>query len=152
MVRKAVQQGRNEKQHNYERKMHSNAFWRNNCRLACDKYIWNAVIISHLFYVWAILRIFFSIFILKLSESRLFNSHQLSCNSCSRLTRTWELRKLSYKLSLVNSHQLSCNSCSRLTRTWELRKFSYKLSLVNFQLRLTGLKIFTIYSSVSHLH
>ena len=27
-------------------------------------------------------------------------------NSCSRLTRTWELRKLSYKLSLVNSHQL----------------------------------------------
>ena len=61
----------------------------------------------------------------------LVNSHQLSCNSCSRLTRTWELRKLSYKLSLVNSHQLSCNSCSRLTRTWELRKLSYKLSLVN---------------------
>ena len=26
---------------------------------------------------------------------------QLSCNFCSRLTRTWELRKLSYKLSLV---------------------------------------------------
>ena len=31
------------------------------------------------------------------------NSHQLSCNSCSRLTRIQELRKLSYKLSLVNS-------------------------------------------------
>ena len=61
----------------------------------------------------------------------LVNSHQLSCNSCSRLTRTWELRKFSYKLSLVNSHQLSCNSCSRLIRTWELRKLSYKLSLVN---------------------
>ena len=28
---------------------------------------------------------------------------QLSCNSCSHLTRTWELRKLSYKLLLVNS-------------------------------------------------
>ena len=47
----------------------------------------------------------------------LINSRQLSCNSCSRLTRTRELRKLSYKLSLGNSHQLSCNSCSRLTRT-----------------------------------
>jgi hypothetical protein len=39
------------------------------------------------------------------------NSHtptlasQLSCNSCSRLTRAWELRKLSCKLSLLNSHQ-----------------------------------------------
>ena len=29
---------------------------------------------------------------------------QLSCNSCSRLTRTWELMKLSCKLSLVNCH------------------------------------------------
>jgi hypothetical protein len=37
---------------------------------------------------------------------------QLSCNSCSRLTRAWELRKL------------SCNSCSRLTGAWELRKLS----------------------------
>ena len=63
----------------------------------------------------------------------LVNSHQLLCNSCSRLTRTWELRKLLYKLSLVNSHQLSCNSCSRLTRTWELRKLSNKLSPVNSQ-------------------
>ena len=34
-------------------------------------------------------------------------------NSCSCLTRTRKLRKLPYKLSLVNSHQLSCNSCSR---------------------------------------
>jgi hypothetical protein len=34
---------------------------------------------------------------------------QLSCNSCSRLTGAWELRKLSRKLSLLNSH-------SRLTR------------------------------------
>ena len=32
---------------------------------------------------------------------------QLSCNSCSRLTRTCELRKVSYKFSLINSHQLS---------------------------------------------
>ena len=85
----------------------------------------------------------------------LTNSHQLSCNSCSRLTGTRELRKLScklslvnshqlswklslvnshqlsWKLSLVNSHQLSCNSCSRLTGTRELRKLSCKLSLVN---------------------
>jgi hypothetical protein len=57
----------------------------------------------------------------------LLNSHQLSCNSCSRLTRTRELRKLSCKLSLLNSHQLSCKSCSRLTGTWELRKLSCKL-------------------------
>ena len=28
---------------------------------------------------------------------------QLSCNSCSRLTRTWEPRKISYKHSLFNS-------------------------------------------------
>ena len=61
----------------------------------------------------------------------LVNSHQLWCNSCSRLTRTWELRKLSYNRSLLNSHQLSCNSCSRLTRTWELRRPSYDLSLLN---------------------
>ena len=31
-------------------------------------------------------------------------AYQLSCNSCSRLTGTWELRKLSYKLLLINSH------------------------------------------------
>ena len=54
----------------------------------------------------------------------------LSCNSCSPLTRTWELRKLRNKLSLFNSYHLSYNSCSRLT-TGELRKFSYKLSLTN---------------------
>ena len=36
---------------------------------------------------------------------------QLSCNSCSRLTRAWELRKLSYKLSLLNSH-------ATLVRVW----------------------------------
>jgi hypothetical protein len=29
---------------------------------------------------------------------------QLSCNSCSRLTGSWELRKFSCKLSLLNSH------------------------------------------------
>ena len=29
---------------------------------------------------------------------------QLSCNSCSRVTRAWELMKLPCKLSLVNSH------------------------------------------------
>jgi hypothetical protein len=45
------------------------------------------------------------------------------------LTRAWELRKLSCKLSLLNSHQLSCNSCSPLTRAQELRKLSCKLSL-----------------------
>jgi hypothetical protein len=64
-------------------------------------------------------------------ELSLLNSHQLSCNSCSRLTGAWELRKLSCKLSLLNSHQLSCNSCSRLTGAWELRKLSCKLSLFN---------------------
>jgi hypothetical protein len=59
------------------------------------------------------------------------NSHQLSFNSCSRLTGAWELRKFSCKLSLHNSHQLSCNCCSRLTEAWELRKFLCKLSLHN---------------------
>ena len=34
----------------------------------------------------------------------------------SSFDETGELRKLSCTLSLVNSHQLSCNSCSRLTR------------------------------------
>ena len=52
----------------------------------------------------------------------------VSCNSCSRLTKTWELRKLSYKLSRVSFHQLSCNSCSRLTRTWELRSLIQTLA------------------------
>ena len=56
---------------------------------------------------------------------------QLSCNSCSRLTRTVKLENLSYKLWFVNSHQLSCNSCSRLTRTLELEKLSYKLLFFN---------------------
>ena len=66
------------------------------------------------------------------TNSRLSTLINSQYNSFSRLTRTWELRNLSYKLSLINSpHQLSCNSCSRLTRTWELRKLSYKLSLVN---------------------
>ena len=32
------------------------------------------------------------------------HAYQLSCNSCSRLTRTRELMKLSCKLSLANSH------------------------------------------------
>jgi hypothetical protein len=36
--------------------------------------------------------------------------------------------RLSNKLLLLNSHQLSCNSCSRLTRARELRRLSYKLS------------------------
>jgi hypothetical protein len=70
-------------------------------------------------------------------QSTFMNSHQLSCNSCSRLIGAWELRKLSCKLSLLNSHQLSCNSCSRLTRAWELRKLSCKLSLLNSYSRLT---------------
>jgi hypothetical protein len=52
-------------------------------------------------------------------------------DSCSRLTRTWELRKLSCKLSLFNSHQLSCNSCSRLTGAWKSIKLSCKFSLLN---------------------
>ena len=79
---------------------------------------------------------------------------QLSCNSCSRLTKTWELMKLSCKLSLVNSHATlvlvwpgheswwnsHANSrlstlmqllFSHLTRTRELMKLSCKLSLVN---------------------
>ena len=34
----------------------------------------------------------------------LLNSHQVSCNPCLCLSKTWESRKLSYKLSLVNSH------------------------------------------------
>jgi hypothetical protein len=66
-----------------------------------------------------------------LMQLSLLNSHQLSCNSCSRLTGAWELRKLSCKLSLLNSHQLSCHSCSRLNGAWESRKLSCKLSLLN---------------------
>ena len=71
----------------------------------------------------------------KLSNTlSLVNSHQLSCNSCSRLTRTWEL--IYYTKTRIYFIQklackLSCNSCSRLTRTWELRQLLYKLSLIN---------------------
>ena len=50
--------------------------------------------------------------------STLINSHQPSWNLFSCLTRTWELRKLPWKLSFINFCQLPCNSCSRLTRTW----------------------------------
>ena len=67
---------------------------------------------------------------------------QLSCDFCSRLTRTSELRKLSYKHSLVNSHQLSCNSCSHLIRTRELKKLSYKPSQLSLTLTQLKLKIF----------
>jgi hypothetical protein len=38
------------------------------------------------------------------------------------LTGGWELRKLSCKLSLLNSHQLSCNSCSRFDRDMRVEK------------------------------
>ena len=43
--------------------------------------------------------------------------------------RNWQT--LSYKFSLLSSYNLSCNSCSRLTRTWQLRKLLHRLSLVN---------------------
>ena len=52
-------------------------------------------------------------------------SHQLSSvfmKLCSRLTRSWELRKHSYKISFLSSHQLPCNSCSRLAKKWVLRE------------------------------
>ena len=73
----------------------------------------------------------------------LLNFHQLSCNSCSRSTRTRELRKTPVQ-TLINCHTIlwpgheswensytnvcfstfinSCNSCSSSTRTQELRK------------------------------
>ncbi len=62
-------------------------------------------------------------------------SLQLSCNSCSCLTRARELRKLSCKLSLVNSHQLLSTLMQLLFSfdwdTLELKKLSCKLSLAN---------------------
>ena len=79
-------------------------------------------------------------------------AYQLSCNSCSRLTGTCELRKLSCKLSLLNSHATllvwpghaswensHVNSCLStlmqllfsFDRECELRKLSYKLLLIN---------------------
>ena len=42
------------------------------------------------------------------------------------LTRPCKLRKLSNKLLHVSSHWLSCNSCSRLIKTQDLRKLSCK--------------------------
>jgi hypothetical protein len=57
---------------------------------------------------------------------------QLSCNSCSRLTGAWELRKLSYKLSLLNSH-------ATLVLVWpghESWELSCKLSLLNSHVTL----------------
>ena len=50
------------------------------------------------------------------------------------------LSQLSRKFSLFNSHQLSCNSCSRLTGTRELRKLSSRMpTLINSHLYLTRL-------------
>ena len=63
----------------------------------------------------------------------------INSNSC--LTRTPELRKLSYKFSIVNSHQLACNSCSRLTRTIVektlIQTFTCQLSSTLMQLLFT---------------
>ena len=59
-------------------------------------------------------------------------------HSCSRFGGRG-LIKLSCKFSLVNPNQLSCNSCSRLTRTRVLRKLSCKLSLVNSSITLMRL-------------
>ena len=53
---------------------------------------------------------------------------QLSCNSCSRLTKD---TRVDETLMPTLACQLSCNSCSRLTRSRELMKLSCKLSLVN---------------------
>ena len=55
----------------------------------------------------------------------------LASQLSSSLMQTPLASQLSCKLSLLNSHQLSCNSCSRLTGAWELRKLSCKLSLLN---------------------
>ena len=55
----------------------------------------------------------------------LINSHATLVLDWLHGTR--ELRKLSCERSLANSNQLSCNSCSRLTGTRELRKVWSKI-------------------------
>ena len=62
---------------------------------------------------------------------------QLSCNSCSRLSRTWELTKVSCLQTLAC--QLSCNSCSRLTKTWKFMELSCKLSHIKYPLPFSSL-------------
>ena len=71
--------------------------------------------------------------------------NHLSCDSCSRLTRTWELMKLSCKLSLVDSHatlvliwpghesfmKLSCPGQTRARVAWELTSESLHESFIN---------------------
>ena len=49
------------------------------------------------------------------------------------------MQKLFDKLSLDNSHQLSCNSYSRLTKTWELRKLSLQTHACQHSLTLMQL-------------
>ena len=81
---------------------------------------------------------------------------QLSCNSCSRLTGAWELRKLSCKFSLLNSHQLSCkfsllNSHATLVLVWPAHeswenshansRFSILINLPRAQVLLKNFKI-----------
>jgi hypothetical protein len=66
------------------------------------------------------------------SRSTLINSHQLSWNSCSRLTGVWELRKLSCKLSLLNYLQLSSlfDQGFRKTDLWPRSHATIKQSCV----------------------
>ena len=93
-----------------------------NCGLTCLM-AWNMNILNWFKFSWELMTESFC--------NREVISSQLFCNSCSCLSGTGELRKLSWKLSLLTSHQVSCNSCSCLTGTWELRKLSWKLSLLN---------------------
>ena len=107
----------------------------------CYVYLNTDILLKYLFLIFAHL---FEIFLCKLL---LINCHQLSCNSCSCLTSTWQLRKLSCKLSLVDSYHLLCNSCSRLTSTWQLRKLSHRRSRrthMQFLLPLIDFPIFIV--------
>ncbi len=65
-------------------------------------------------------------------QTLLRNSHQLSCNSCSRLTGSRELRKLSTvscKLSLLNSHAIMLVPVWSGNESWE--NSMHALSLLN---------------------
>jgi hypothetical protein len=62
--------------------------------------------------------------------NRGYISSQLS-STLMTLVLVWLGHESWEKLSLLNSHQLLCNSCSRLSGAWELIKLSCKLSLLN---------------------
>jgi hypothetical protein len=89
-------------------------------------------------------------------------SSQLSCNSCSRLTWAWELRKIWCKLSLLNSHATlvlvwpgyesweNSQANSRFSTLMQLL-FLFEQGLT-FSLRAFAQNLFLFFMQLRHTH